>query len=183
MFFTDQMVKNLIQLDESVFGVLYTHHTPLGIQVMSYITDFFDPVHVLMYTIALILLLWLHKKNTHLFQFMFAMGTGAIVIFLLKYGLKVPRPSHALIQETGYSFASGHAAISAIFFVLIGYMYKNHIANTFIKYTFLTLCVAMVILVSTSRVYLGVHYFTDVLAGVAIGAIISAISIIYFNRR
>ncbi len=183
MLFAEQVVKNLIHLDESVFSFLYTYHTPRGIQAMSYITDFFDPVHVLMYTIALILLLWLHKKNTHLYQFVFAMGTGAIIIFLLKYGLRVPRPSHALIQETGYSFASGHAAISAIFFVLIGYMYKNHISNVFLKYSFLALCVAMVFLVSISRVYLGVHYFTDVLAGVAIGAIISAMSIISFNRR
>lgn len=183
MFFSEHTVQNLIQIDESVFGYLSTLHSDFGIKYMTYVTEFFDPVHILMYTIALLLLLWLQKKNTHLYQFVFSMGLGAIVILALKYGLRVPRPSHALIQETGYSFASGHAAISAIFFILIAHMYKKHISNRYMRYGFILLCTLMIFLVSVSRVYLGVHYFTDVLAGVAIGTIISAFSIIYFRDR
>ncbi len=183
MFFSGDTVQNFLHMDELVFKYLSTFHSALGIKYMTYVTEFFDPVHILMYTIALVLLLWLQRKNTHLFQFMFSIGAGAIAVLVLKYGLKVPRPSHALIPETGYSFASGHAAISAIFFILIAYMYKKHISNTYMRYGFILLCVCMIFLVSISRVYLGVHYFTDVLAGVAIGTIISAFSIIYFRDR
>lgn len=183
MFFDNDVVQNLQQIDEIVFTYVRHLHSVQGIQFMVHVSDFFDPIHVLLYTIVLMLLLWLHKKNTHLLQFAFSMGIGALVIVALKYGLKTPRPSHALIQETGYSFASGHAAVSAIFFILVAYMYMNHIQKGYLRAIWVVGCVSMVLLVGASRVYLEVHYFTDVVAGIAIGTIISAFSILYFRHR
>ncbi|MBU3668691.1 MAG: phosphatase PAP2 family protein [Candidatus Taylorbacteria bacterium] len=168
-------------LDEWLFRFLSEYHTPFGIKCMVYVSDFFDPVHLAMYTVALVLLLWLQKKDTHLLQFSFAMLSGAFSIFVLKYGFKLPRPEHALITESGYTFASGHAGISVIFFLLIAHAYKSHIQNRFLRYLFVSLCVGLIILVGLSRVYLGVHYFTDVIAGFAVGAIIFAISVLFFK--
>lgn len=180
MAISQSVVERMIQLDDWFFSFFAQFHQSPIIETMVYITDFFDPVHVAMYTIALFLLLWLQKKDMHLLQFVFAMLSGAISVFVLKYGFRIPRPTHALIIEDGYSFASGHAAISAIFFLLIMHMYKSHISNKVLRYLFILVCIALIILIGVSRVYLGVHYFTDILAGFAIGAIVYAVSVLLF---
>ena len=82
------------------------------------------------------------------------------LVFLLKNLFKVPRPVvEAIIVETGYGFPSGHAAGS---FSVIPVLFKGYGK---IKYLFLSLA----ILISLSRVYVGVHTLTDVLVGALIG--------------
>lgn len=86
--------------------------------------------------------------------------------FLLKYTFTRNRPLDInLIEETGYSFPSGHSLTAMAFYGFIIYLVLNSNLNRKIKYVLTILLSIIIILVGLSRIYLGVHFFTDVIGG------------------
>jgi undecaprenyl-diphosphatase len=148
---------------------------------MIYITSLGGPVNLTMYSVLIVLFLWLHKKMSHAIQFVLTLMVGGAAISLLKMVVQLQRPTGALIEANGYSFASGHAAYAVIFFILIAYSYKSHIKSPMLRRAFVIANILAAFIVGMSRVYLGVHYLTDVLGGFALGTVISAFSILIFE--
>ena len=85
---------------------------------------------------------------------------------ILKSLLQRPRPTEfRIINETGYSFPSGHSMISMAFYGFIIYLIYEKVKNKYIKWTSITLLSILIVMIGFSRIYLGVHYVSDVLAG------------------
>ena len=85
---------------------------------------------------------------------------------LLKRILHRPRPTeYRIIQETGYSFPSGHSMISMAFYGYLIYLIYKHVKNKYIKWISISLLSILICLIGISRIYLGVHYTSDVLGG------------------
>lgn len=157
--------------------------TPTVTKVMLFITDIGSPVSIALYCLVLIMFMWLHKKYTHIIQFILTVGTAALIAVCTKEILRLPRPTGGLISEIGFGFASAHAMIAVVFFILIAYSYKNHFKSKLVRYSISIVSVSLMLLVGVSRVYLGVHYMTDVLAGFLIGFIIVSISILMYEKH
>lgn len=106
-----------------------------------------------------------------------------VLNFLLKIIVRRPRPEEInIIIESGFSFPSGHAMMSiALFGMLIYFAYK-FIKNKGVKIFLIVLFSILTFLIGTSRIYLGVHYFSDVLAGFLIGYAVLSGNIYIFNR-
>ena len=84
----------------------------------------------------------------------------------LKNIIQRPRPDEfRLISETGYSFPSGHSMISMAFYGFLIYLIIKYLKNKKLKIILLTLLSVLIIFIGISRIYLGVHYTSDVLAG------------------
>lgn len=103
----------------------------------------------------------------------FSIPLNLIIITILNLFLKNiverPRPiGYRLIDETGYSFPSGHSMISAAFYGLIIYFIWKNVKNTKLKYILCILLSILIVLIGISRIYLGVHYASDVLGGFTI---------------
>ncbi len=97
--------------------------------------------------------------------------------WLLNIGMKMvfqrQRPTiEHLIQVGGYSFPSGHAMVSTAFYGFIGYLLWLNLRNL-VKFSWVIpiLTLILILCIGVSRVYLGVHFPSDVLAGFAVGAI------------
>ena len=93
----------------------------------------------------------------------------ALVILLnqiLKYILQRPRPEgYRLVEEAGYSFPSGHSMVSMAFFGLCIWMVWQYETDEKIRDRCCILFGLIIVMVGLSRIYLGVHYATDVMAG------------------
>ena len=85
---------------------------------------------------------------------------------LLKNIINRPRPDgYRIISETGYSFPSGHSMISMAFYGLILYIVFKNVKNKNIRNLLTVLIAILIFLIGFSRIYLGVHYVSDVLGG------------------
>ena len=88
---------------------------------------------------------------------------------ILKYIVQRPRPTEfRIIDERGYSFPSGHSMVSAAFYGFLIYIIYKNIKNKYIKWGLITILSLLIVLIGISRIYLGVHYTSDVIAGILI---------------
>ena len=123
-------------------------------------------VLVLITTATIVYLLLIRRPSTALFMFA-AVAGGQVISSLLKFEVDRPRPdlvSH-LVTETSLSFPSGHAMLSAVTYLTLGSLAARFLPDRTTKVVVLALAVLTTVLVGTSRVYLGVHWPSDVLAG------------------
>jgi membrane-associated phospholipid phosphatase len=72
---------------------------------------------------------------------------------------------YRIIEETGYSFPSGHSMISMAFYGYIIYLIYKYVKNKYIKWISIVLLSILICSIGISRIYLGVHYTSDVLGG------------------
>lgn len=125
-----------------------------------------------MLTIAVCLYLSLagrHKLS--LFAFL-AVALGTFVTFFLKDIFERPRPQlvpHILVTVSTLSFPSGHAMASAIVYLTLGAMLAETAKTWWLKVYVMSVAIFLTLIIGSTRVFLGVHYPTDVLAGWAAG--------------
>ena len=123
-------------------------------------------VLALIVTAVIVYLLLIRKAGTALFVLVAVVG-GQLLSSLLKVEVDRPRPdlvSH-LVTETSLSFPSGHAMLSAVTYLTLGSLAARFLPGRTTKIFVLSLAVLTTLLVGISRVYLGVHWPSDVLAG------------------
>ncbi len=132
-------------------------------RIMTYFGDFHIPI-------VIIACIFLFIKNKWYFYtqsicYMFA----GLIAFLTKYFAGRARPIEALIKiPSSYSFPSGHTLTSIIFYIILSYLLINFykIKNKRLVYSISTF---LIVIVGFSRIYLGVHYFSDVIGGIILG--------------
>lgn len=115
-------------------------------------------------------LLLVGKQRTGWFM-VFAVVGGTIISTVLKMLFDRPRPDLTGVAEVfTASFPSGHATVSAVVFLTIGAMLAEATPERRLKLFYVATAILLTVLVGASRIYLGVHYPTDVLAGWSLGA-------------
>jgi len=123
-------------------------------------------------TLSSALFLFLQGKRLTAAYLLFAVGTGILVSFLLKGAFDRPRPD--LVPHGSYvytsSFPSGHSMMSTVTFLTIGAIMASAQQSLGLKAYLLGVAAILSLMVGLSRVYLGVHWPTDVLAGWTAGA-------------
>ena len=91
---------------------------------------------------------------------------------MLKRILRRPRPTEfRIVEETGYSFPSGHSITSMVFYGYLVYLTYKYINNKKIKIPLIIFLILLIPTIGLSRIYLGVHYASDVLCGFLLGII------------
>lgn len=120
---------------------------------------------VILISIATILLFIIKNKKTGALIWI-NLGISTLLNQILKHIVQRPRPiEYRIIDESGYSFPSGHSMVSAAFYGFLIYLIYKNVKNKYVKYFSIIGLSLLVILIGISRIYLGVHYTSDVIAG------------------
>ncbi|OIP79683.1 MAG: hypothetical protein AUK20_01930 [Parcubacteria group bacterium CG2_30_45_37] len=138
-------------------------------QLMIFITNIFRPEVLLAAALAAATYFFI-KRRWHQAALIFLSAGGGLALgALAKLLVNRPRPTGGLILETGLSFPSQHALMAVIFFSLVMYWLAKKIQRQWLKYLCLAAAAGLVALISFSRLYLKVHWTSDVVAGLALG--------------
>ncbi|MEI6731460.1 MAG: phosphatase PAP2 family protein [archaeon] len=177
------MTNPFITLDLSINQGIQNIWNPILNEIIKVITLFGDGMFIVPLAAIIILFLSYQKKMKIAYLWVVALVGGVIIEYGLKYLIMRTRPFGGLIQETGYSMPSGHAIFAIVFFYLLIYTFKDKIRNPTLKTTFLVVCIALMILIPISRVYLGVHWFSDIIVGIILGALWTWASLKIVNKK
>ena len=122
--------------------------------------------------LAGVLYLFLAGRLNAVLMLMVAIAGGVLLVGALKVGFARPRPDIVppLARTFTMSFPSSHAAVSAAVYLTLGAVFARIAAARIVKMYIVALAVGLTLIVGVSRVYLGLHYPSDVLAGWCIGA-------------
>ena len=122
---------------------------------------------VTLITIAVLGYLIIDGKRAAALLVLVSVAGGAGLSSLLKFGFERPRPDLVahLVDERTLSFPSGHAMVSAVIYLTLGALLAQVQGSTRLKAYILGVAVILTLLIGISRVYLGVHWPTDVVAG------------------
>ena len=134
---------------------------------MSFITNFGDWYIPILIIVCIFLII---KNKWYFYTLSSSYLLSGIVVFITKILVARPRPLEALIKiPSSYSFPSGHTFFSFGFYsLIIFFILKSRLKKPF-KVMLTVIFSFLMLLVPFSRVYLGVHYFTDVMGGLVLG--------------
>ncbi|WP_201264965.1 phosphatase PAP2 family protein [Brevibacillus reuszeri] len=168
----EMLEQELYAFDSFVIAKIQSLITPKLTSVMFFFTFFASTWSLLTLTVISIgLMLWQHKRWEALFLLL-ALGGGMAFNLLLKWIYRRERPSiHRLVEESGYSFPSGHSMAAFLFFGMMAMLLTLFVVSRAAKAVIILASVVLILLVGISRIYLGVHYPSDVLAGFAAGGV------------
>ena len=150
-------------------------------ELSKIIAVIFDTVSMVVISLIIALVLWIRKKPSDSVFFALVMLANAGFIYILKEIVQRARPLNFLVTESGFAFPSGHATTSIVFFGLLGYLTFKYARTKKVKIWASVISVFMVLLIGFSRVYLNVHWVSDVLGGFAIGLFILSVSMLIRN--
>jgi len=138
------------------------------------------------YTLAIITLSMLFFKNKWIgCVASMSLLIASLLNVAIKYIIRRPRPEISVIDEIGYSFPSAHAMLTMVVLGFVAYLVIKFVKNKWLKVGLTSLLGLVIFFVGLSRVILGVHFFTDVLAGwiIAIPILIAEISLCNFLMK
>jgi undecaprenyl-diphosphatase len=144
------------------------------------LSKIFEPIYVIIFVILLSLFLLVKSKNKQAILLSTTALIAGASIYLLKHLFSKARPLNQIIQETGFSFPSGHAMISITLFGTLIYIALNIKSQTS-RIVSIVACVLGVLLVGLSRVYLNVHWFSDIIGSYCFGLFI--LFIVLFGEK
>lgn len=171
------LTNNTKVFDDTIYNYIYSFRSDFLDTLFKSITKFANTITVIL--LVVLLMIFLERKS--MWTLLITVVSTVSLNQILKHTIRRIRPDHLrLIEEGGFSFPSGHSMISiALYGSLIYLVYKN-IKNKIVKTILIVLLTILILEIGISRIYLGVHYPTDVLAGfcLAISIIILVVTII-----
>ena len=147
------------------------------------VTSFIDPLGIIIWVSALVLFFLYKKWKIEAALLAGNLVLHGILIKLIKLLYQRSRPSILhLVEEGGYSFPSGHSMATAIVMGILIIIVQQRMQNQQIKRLVQGLLLLFILTIMASRVYLGVHYPTDVIGGALLGFAILNIEFPFYDK-
>jgi membrane-associated phospholipid phosphatase len=169
----------LASIDRDVGQWLQGHAAPALTLLMLVITHLHGVTGITVLGLLLCAWFWREKAHYWLLTAILAIPGGMLLNVLLKHVFMRPRPAsdEALLALATYSFPSGHTVAATLFYGVLGVYLVRAVRSLWLRSAIIAAALLMVMLVGASRIFLGVHYFSDVFAAVVEGCGWLAISL------
>ncbi len=165
-------------LDQQIAALFLAHRSEAGIKAFSIITSFGSWQFLLPAILAIALVLFIARKREFIIPFIATVAGAEIITFFGKILSHRDRPLSAVFHATDFSFPSGHATIAVALYGYLAFILIRICGDRY-KWPISILACLVALLIGFSRLYLGVHYLSDVLAGFLIGLTALVVGIRY----
>ena len=165
-------ITSPLPIDTTVWSDFVASRSPAINTLMAGASWVFDPKRaVLLALIIAAAVWWFLKKAMHALYILCSVVFSAANSYIIKHVYERPRPEEALrlITEDGFSFPSGHAtAVTALFVSLVLVLTTTRVGRR-LRYLLWAAALALIVFICVTRLYLGVHWVTDVIGGFSVG--------------
>ena len=169
-------------LDNVIINFIQGLENPILTTIYLNMTNIADMKQSAIITVMIVIILFASKFKREALFLTLTMGTCGIVMSFIKIIFNRPRPNiHRLVELNSLSFPSGHSTSATILYLSLALIsVKLMKKNT---YTPILVATVGILFIVSSRIYLGVHYPTDTIAGMSLGSIIVIVyNLIYYSR-
>lgn len=178
------MIETVISFDLYLTHAILLWRSVWLTPIMIFFTRLGDDQIAYPFVALTILLLLICRRVREAGLMLFTLLVSAILNTGIKELVGRMRPlDYQLVIETDFSFPSGHAMNSIVYFGLLTFLVLKHIKSEVWRRWLISLAFVFSFMMGVSRIYLGVHYFSDVVVGYLLGAIIVSIAIWIGNKR
>ncbi len=161
----------IVAADIRITNLFFVFRTDALTKVFSWITLLGKSQVILGFVAITIALLWLWRKSYYILPLFIAVAGSEAFTYLGKLAFHRPRPEMAVYAEHSFSFPSGHATIAVAFYGFAGYLLMRFVQSWNRKVNIFFTTGLIIMAIGFSRLYLGVHYISDVWSGYLVGAI------------
>jgi undecaprenyl-diphosphatase len=165
------MLNLLLKLDSSIGVWLFSLRNAPAIKIFTGITFFGEISTIIILALIACAVLWRLNKKYEIIGLLIAVLGSSVFTYLAKILFDRPRPLNAAILETSGSFPSGHATIAVAFYGFLAYLLLREIKNKLYRVLIVFVTLIVILTIGFSRLYLGVHYFSDVFGGYLAGLV------------
>lgn len=166
-------------LDKAAFAFAAAHESPRITQILEFVTYFASKRFLLTVPPTLIIFFLFFKKWRWFSAYILAATMGSFMLNqYLKNNFGRMRPETAFYHQSGFSFPSGHAMIGVAFYGILAYLVWKNVRNFWLRWSLILALIFWELIIAYSRIYLNVHYATDVLAGLSAGIFWCALVIV-----
>jgi undecaprenyl-diphosphatase len=160
------LTNNVTSLDNSIYNIIISSKSDAMTTFMTIITMMCNTEFIIVATLLLVLFI----KNKKIGGMIASnVVLCSVINTIIKHIFLRPRPvGIKLIEQGGYSFPSGHSMMAVAFYGLLIYIIWNTKWRNVWKIFTTTLLVILILLIGISRIYVGVHFASDVIAGLSI---------------
>lgn len=156
-------------IDETIYNLIFKLLSTPTTFIMTFISHLGSATILILICIILYILL---KDKKMALIIMLNLAIVYLLNVIIKMIIARPRPDILrLVYETGYSFPSGHAMVATGFYGFLIYIANKKIKNKALRRCITILLTLLIFLIGISRIYLGVHYATDIIGAFIIGII------------
>ena len=165
------MIEYCAALDARFLQTLYAVRDPSSVQALIWISELGRAWTIYGFAFCIALVLVLYRKYAYAAGLVISVATSGVGILLLKGLTQRARPpvEFQAYLEVWYSLPSAHAALSVALYGFLAFLAWHRIKNRALRSLVITLLSLLVVLISFSRLYLGVHWASDVAMGVVLG--------------
>lgn len=156
-------------LDLFISDFFFSIRDPFLLKAFSVITILGNWEFALVLTICLSLLLVFLEKHKFVLPFWISVAGSILFTTLSKMAFQIERPLNAFLSLDSFSFPSGHATIAVALYGFLVYLLIRSTYPSWIRRFGLILFLIIILLIGLSRLYLGVHYFSDIYVGFLVG--------------
>jgi undecaprenyl-diphosphatase len=176
--------KKIVSFDDIVSGYIQNSNSSVLTSIMKFFTFIGSgSVVAFIVIIAMIMFYVILKHRSELVLLLAVVIGSALLNYVLKIIFHRARPTiHRLIEETGYSFPSGHSMAAFTLYGILSFLLWKHISSYQGRSLLIIVSILMITMIGISRIYLGVHYPSDVLGGFLASGIWLILSIWTFQK-
>lgn len=167
----------LARWDTSVAAWFAERRTAIGVDVFRTITDLGNPVGSLAVATVVCIVLFRRRQLAAAALLPLVLGGGELLNLILKVAFHRARPEHGVVHLDTYSYPSGHVMVATATYGAFAWLLWSRMNSRRGRVFAVLSMLVIVLLISLSRVYLGVHYLSDVLGAIAAGATWLALSL------
>lgn len=156
-------------LDNRVADILFFSRNTQLIEFFSSITVLGNWQTIIVLSLLILVYFWIFKKKKYILPFLVTIIGSEVANFTAKLIFHRPRPSLAFYKESFFSFPSGHSTIAISFYGFIVYLIWRGTSNSKYRFSAIVLGILVALGIGISRIYLEVHFLSDVIAGYLLG--------------